>query len=295
MRRSFAVAGIVIASGFGAAAFLLSRFGTPELTVASEKPYQAKEAVPLVLQDKTLYRQEREHIIPDQSKYYGVFRHLENGSSVSFDANLYKGPWRFTMKTDEATKFSVMWILGNGPRKNAFPSGRRAGLYQATTLGLTSQEANEYFGGRPRHHGVVVIGAGEIIQLSAFGPPEAEPRPPNRFRWPKWIDDPAWTHHLELIVREGLARTASRRLNVIGDLGRTDQGWTYVKLEAAARFAGYGVKIEERGLKATLTKGGETRVIWAGEPMVKGEKGDVVMLKDGALWVPEFWESAGTK
>ena len=68
-----------------------------------------------------------------------------------------------------------------------------------------------------------------------------------------------------------------------------------MKLEAAARFAGYGVKIEERGLKATLTKGGETRVIWAGEPMVKGEKGDVVMLKDGALWVPEFWESAGTK
>lgn len=142
---------------------------------------------------------------------------------------------------------------------------------------------------------MVVIGAGEIIQLSVFGPHEAEPRPPNRFRWPKWIDDPDWAPHLELIVREGLATVAARRLRVIGDLGKTDQGWTYVKLETAARFGGYAVKIEERGLKATLTKGGETRVIWAGEPMVQGDIGDVVMLKDGALWVPEFWESAAPK
>ena len=283
----------MVALGFGGAALLISRLGTPELTLASEKPFQAKEAVPLVLQDKTLYRQEREHIIRDQSKYHGVFRHLENGSSVSFDANIFTGPGRFTMKTD---KFSLMMVLPNSilPR-NEFPSGRLAGLYQSTTLGLTPEEANEHFGGRPKHHTVVVLGAGEIIQLSVFGPPEAEPRPPNRFRWPKWIDDPAWADHLELIVREGLARAASRRLNVIGDLGRTDQGLGFVKLETAARFAGYGVKLEERGLKATLTKGGETRVIWAGEPMLKGDVGDVVMLKEGALWVPEFWESAGTK
>jgi hypothetical protein len=29
--------------------------------------------------------------------------------------------------------------------------------------------------------------------------------------------------------------------------------------------------------------------------MVQGDIGDVVMLKDGALWVPEFWESAAPK
>ncbi len=194
---------LLLGGAVGAGFFVIPPLLRVSPAASSAQSFQAVEAVPLVLLDKSVYRKEQERAHLDQSGYLGTFRHLENGSSVTFDANIYLGPGRFSMKTDEATKFSVMWILGNGPRKSEFPSGRRLGLYQTTTLGLNPEEANEYFGGRPRHHGVVVIGAGEIIQLSVFGPHEAEPRPPNRFRWPKWIDDPEWENHLELIVAGG--------------------------------------------------------------------------------------------
>ncbi len=178
------------------------------------------------------------------------------------------------------------------PTVHRMPSGQAIGLFWAGNLGIRREETDRVRWLETYVLRVTALGPQEQVTLSGQGPLESEPNSPNRSRIPTWVDDPEWPLFLETLARESLAKAASRRLRVVGDLGKTEDGLGFVKLETAARFGGYAVKIEERGLKATLTKGSVTRVIWAGEPMVKGETGDVVMLKDGTLWVPEFWESA---
>lgn len=124
---------LLLGGAVGAGFFVIQPLLRVSPATSSAEPFHEVEAVPQVLLDKDIYRKEQECITPDQSEYSGTFRHLANGCEVTFEANIYLGPGRFTMKTDEATKFSVMWILGNGPRKSEFPSGRGAGLYQSTT------------------------------------------------------------------------------------------------------------------------------------------------------------------
>ena len=256
----------------------------------NSETYVPANAVPEVLLNGLSYtRKER---LSSETVFECSYKSLVDGRVILIRIQLrdYPKP-AIDMHTD---KRIIMWMLGPQAIHFApFPSRHPLGLYQATNIGNGVRKAPSDAAQAVQRE-ALVLGAREDITLVAHGPLVEFHNGNSNILVPSDIDDPGWASFLESLVREALAKAASRRLEIVGDLGRTDQGWTYVKLETAARFAGFAVKIEERGLKATLTKGGETRVIWAGEPMVKGEKGDVVMLKDGALWVPEFWESAGT-